>query len=271
MNLQLQRTSRHRFVHTLHTVSLDYLFACRTWGNWRCYWNTLIEGMWSRYANHVIAVSESARRLAKRYFNLAENKCSVIWNGVTPISGIELNRDDHLQRYNLEGEKLLLLFVGRGEDRVKGTGLIATSLNELYKSYFQIRLLAIPGTGFEKAPWLRRSGPIAHKEMEGCYLAADIFINASLSEGFPLTVVEAMAAGLPVIASPVGGIPEVVRHEKNGLLLSPDRSDLVQQIERLIVNPELGNKLGNNVENSVSHLTWDKLAKQTIEVYKSLF
>ena len=96
MNLQLRRTSRHRFVHTLHTVSLDYLFDCRTWRDWRFYWRALIEGMCSRYADHVIAVSDSARRLEKRYFNLAQNKCSVIWNGITPISGIELNKDDHL-------------------------------------------------------------------------------------------------------------------------------------------------------------------------------
>lgn len=271
MALQLQRKSKHRFVHTLHTVSLDYLFSCKTWWNWRCYWSTLIEGMWSRYADHVIAVSENARRLAELYFGISQSKCTVIWNGVTPLGDIEFNRREFLSKFQLGEENIVVMFVGRGEDRVKGTALIADSMDELYETHPQIRLLAVPGSGFEDAPWLRRTGPIAHKNIGHCYLAADMFINASLSEGFPLTIIEALAAGVPVIASPVGGIPEIVSHNANGLLLRADRSDLTRQIERLLADTQFRKALGKNGQYSVADLTWENLAKQTIGVYESLF
>ena len=273
--MQLRHSPRRRFVHTLHTVSLDYLFRCKTWWNWRCYWSTFIEGLWSRYADHVIAVSESTRRMALKYFRIPGEKCSVILNGFDPdgCAGVATGQqeaDSVRKRYGIAPDQLLLLFVGRGEDRVKGTRDIAAAMDVLHREFPPLRLLAVPGSGFEEAPWLIRSGPIAHKQVASCYAAADIFINASLSEGFPLTVVEALATGLAVLAAPVGGIREVIKHGENGLLLHPDRSDLAGQLRRLIRDEGLRKYLGQRAAGSVAHLTWNNLARQTIAVYESL-
>lgn len=76
------------------------------------------------------------------------------------------------------------------------------------------------------------------------YRDADALIISSFSEGFPQVIIEAMANSLPIITTPVGGIPEVIVHEQNGLLVQPgSTSSLVSAINSLIENPNLRESL----------------------------
>ncbi len=80
----------------------------------------------------------------------------------------------------------------------------------------------------------------------------DVFVLPSLSEGTPISILEAMAIGVPVIATAVGGIPEQIEHEKSGLLVSPgDPDSIVEAILRLLDNPELGTQLTRRAEKCV--------------------
>jgi glycosyltransferase involved in cell wall biosynthesis len=75
--------------------------------------------------------------------------------------------------------------------------------------------------------------------------ASDIFALASSSEGMPVSVLEAMAAGLPVVASRVGGLPEQVVHGETGVLAAPgDPEDLAEALARLVADGELRRRLG---------------------------
>ncbi len=270
LSLTLNRTPCRRHVHTLHGVSVDYLFNCGVWLNWRCYWGTFIEGFLSRHADHIIAVSRSVKTRAEHCFVLPGKKITVISNGYTPASLPIETRAQTRSRFGLAPDDIVLLFVGRGEDRVKGTADITAAMMKLHRRYPHLRLLAIPGSGFSDAPWLCRSGPIEHQEIAACYAAADIFVNASLNEGLPLTLIEALGAGLPIVAAPVGGIPEIIIHNRTGLLLKPDRSDLTKNLNLLIENPQLCQKLAQNALSAAKNLTWQKIAQQTLNVYKAI-
>jgi len=85
------------------------------------------------------------------------------------------------------------------------------------------------------------------------YLKAfDIFILPSIKEGFPWTILEAMAAGIPVIATNVGAVPEIIENNENGILIEPrDPKIIAESIEKLINNKDLIEKFSQNGKKTV--------------------
>jgi glycosyltransferase involved in cell wall biosynthesis len=82
--------------------------------------------------------------------------------------------------------------------------------------------------------------------------ASTMFLLPSYHEGMPMALLEAMSWGMPVIATPVGGIPQIVTHEANGLLIPPaDVAALTTAIERLLLDPALRIRLGNAARTTI--------------------
>jgi glycosyltransferase involved in cell wall biosynthesis len=114
---------------------------------------------------------------------------------------------------------------------------------------------------------------LALDENAGPFLAVlDVFVYFSKSEGLGSAILLAMAHGLPVVASRVGGIPEIVRHEETGLLAGANPgADLVEAARRLIESPDLRRRLGDAARAFVlAHATCDRMAAQTAAVYEEL-
>jgi glycosyltransferase involved in cell wall biosynthesis len=92
----------------------------------------------------------------------------------------------------------------------------------------------------------------ARRDLGNVLAAIDVFVMPSLWEGLPLSLVLAMGAGLPVVASRVAGIPEVVHHEQDGLLVTPgDAGELSDALVRIITNAALGASLGRAAKTFV--------------------
>lgn len=100
----------------------------------------------------------------------------------------------------------------------------------------------------------------------------DVLVQPSLDEGFGLAALEAMAAGLPVVATRVGGLPEVVDEGSTGLLVPPaDPASLAAALERLLRHPDLGSAMGAaGRERARAHFSVERMVAATSEVYASL-
>lgn len=89
------------------------------------------------------------------------------------------------------------------------------------------------------------TGALGQDIVRTVYDRADLFVLASFAEGVPVVLMEAMAKEIPVISTRITGIPELIEHEKDGLLATPgDEADLASQIRKLLVNPKQRHELG---------------------------
>jgi glycosyltransferase involved in cell wall biosynthesis len=102
--------------------------------------------------------------------------------------------------------------------------------------------------------------------------AADIFLLPSLFEGTPLTLIEAMMSGLPVVTTDTCGMKDTIRHESTGLLIpvrSPDA--IVQAVERLVAVADLRARLGRAAHHTaITEFTWPRVAREVLAAYDAL-
>jgi glycosyltransferase involved in cell wall biosynthesis len=115
-------------------------------------------------------------------------------------------------------------------------------------------------------------GHVDHAELPGWYASADLFVLPSRMESFPLVLLEAMASGLPVVATAVGGVPELVVHGETGLLVPPnDPLALAQAINSLLDDPEGMKSMGARGRDTVrERYTWDKVAARMAGFFREV-
>lgn len=113
-------------------------------------------------------------------------------------------------------------------------------------------------------------GDILHADLPKYVACGDIFVRPSLAEGFGIVFLEAMAAGLAVIATPVGGIPDFLKDGETGLFCEPGNpKDIAEKIKILIQDKPLREKLIKNGRQMVLDIyNWDKISERLREVYK---
>lgn len=127
---------------------------------------------------------------------------------------------------------------------------------------------------------VRFHGPVAERDLPGLYRRAQVFVLPSvavtcygkkieISELLGLSLLEAMASGTPVIASRVGGLPEVVKHGETGFLVPPgDETALRAAIEEVTGNETLARRMGLAGRDLVAEeFTWDRCALRCLEAY----
>jgi glycosyltransferase-like protein len=110
---------------------------------------------------------------------------------------------------------------------------------------------------------------VSEGRLKQYYQRCDVYVLPSRMEGWGLTLMEAMALKKPVVASRVGGIPELVDHGKNGLLVpSGDVKGLADSIVRILKDKKLATDFGRAARRKVELFTWDRTAKMTLKIYQ---
>ncbi len=172
-----------------------------------------------------------------------------------------------------------VLFVGRFT-MVKGIGTLIQAIPRVIREVpavtFQFTGTVPPQLDqwFSLAPELRRHlkflGYVPDESLPALYRGATVAVAPSLLDWFPFTVLESMAAGAPIVASRVGGIPEAIAGGEDGILVDPGSPELLAEaIVQLLQDPERRAKLGAHARwRAVTEFTWQRTARATYEGYQ---
>jgi len=228
----------------------------------------LLRTVWKRLAVR-LAVSNAAASFAGRYFTdhfrIVPNGIDVVrFRGVEPATGLPPGRR--------------LLFVGRLDPR-KGFRYAVEAFRRVHRE-FDDAVLVVAGDGPERAALMqlpeevRRRvsmlGVVQYADLPRYHAAADVFLAPNTGgESFGVVLAEAMAAGLPVVASDIPGYREVVRNGEEGLLVPPrDPEALAGAISRLLTDQALARRLGDAGSRRAERFRWEVVAAEIEDAYR---
>jgi len=234
----------------------------------------------SRFSDAIVIQYNQVNDL--RLLGVGDSKIYIIPNGVDAEyfkrSDVKI-REQFREKLNLKNH-VVGLYVGR-IDPIKGLDLLLEALPSVVKLYPQFKLIIV-GSGpykdnFETlAKILQIDEHVIFvggtRDVKKYYDIADIFILPSKSEGISNALLEAMSMELAVIATAIGGIPEVIKDLDNGCLTYPSSSAIAEKLELLIANKNLRDRLGNAARKSIiANFSIEKVVKKYIEYIQTLY
>jgi glycosyltransferase involved in cell wall biosynthesis len=227
--------------------------------------------LWRRVLRAADAVTTVSEQMAAEVEALSGRKALFIPNGVDlPEPGSKPDRKDGR-----------MLFVGN-LTKNKGVGVFLDALARLKDDIAGAEAVII-GDGDERIGLERQAseaglsgillfkGFMAHHEVEEWLAASGILVLPSYSEGRPNVVLEAMAYGLPVVATDIPGTRELVSTQQTGLLFAPgDAAGMAASLARFLKDPALGAKMGEAGKARLSELglTWEGSAEKFLDCYR---
>jgi glycogen synthase len=250
-------------------------------------------------ADAVIAVSESTKADVLRLFDVDPARVHVIHNGIDLAEYRERRDEAVLQKYGIDAAQPFVLFVGR-ITRQKGIIHLVRALKHLDPGFQVVLCAGAPDTpeiaaemksAVEEARrqcpgvvWIEEMLP--KDEIIALYSAAEVFVCPSIYEPFGIINLEAMACGTPVVASAVGGIPEVVVPGVTGLLVPVERMtqapfepvdadafacNLAEAINELMRDEARRRDMGRQARRRVEEVfSWDAIARRTADLYREV-
>lgn len=233
------------------------------------------------HADVIISPSEyyiEESKFLKKY----KDKIVVIPNGIK-IEDFEIpfSREQCREKLCLPLNTNMILFVGN-LIQYKGPDILVNAMPMIAKDVPDTKLVFVGSGGMraELEELSKKLGVEKHVKFIGFveerlkplyYKAADIFCLPSMmsTESFGIVNLEAMACGVPIVASKIGGVPDVVKGGENGLLVPPkDSEKLADAIIYLLENEGVRKKMGENGREKVEGYSWERVAEETEKVYK---
>lgn len=230
--------------------------------------------------SRIVAVSRQVAEALAEWLPETREKTVVITNSVspTPPSGTNTEADRIRQELSLSPDEPVILFAGRLVSE-KGPDVLLDATRILFRSGRRPRVL-IAGTGHLEAsvrqrveddPELQDVSLLGlRKDVDILLRIADLLVIPSRWEGLPMILLEAMSIGTPVVASAVGGIPEVITSGVDGVLVPPERPDaLAAAVGRLLETPLDRADLGlAGRRRLLSEFTSDVVLPRLVRVYE---
>jgi colanic acid/amylovoran biosynthesis glycosyltransferase len=215
-----------------------------------------IPALKARDARAIVAISDHTRSQLMRHVP------AEYWSSIRVIRcGIDLRRLALLERRPISAAPTIL-FVGR-LDPVKGVPFLLEAVGRLRDAGRSVDLEIVGGGSLEAelravaadASWVRFTGELPPDAVHERLLAADVFCLPSLDEGIPVSIMEAMAVGTPVVATAVAGIPELAIDERTALVVPAGNvDDLVGALGRMLDEPALVERLRRAARQRVESL-----------------
>lgn len=234
-----------------------------------------------------IAVSDANRKMLLELYPQLKNKIVTVHNGIDleefrkPLIHFVNQQKLHIRNriFNADADDFVIISVAALHER-KGLNYLIEAFAKVAEKKEKVKLVIV-GEGPERKKIekliknLKLDDKVtlagSQKEIALLLGASDLFVLASIKEAFGLAILEAMDAGIPVIGSNVGGIPEIIENNKTGLLVEPkDVESLHEKILQLIDNQPLRQKLTYVASHHVKKFDASEMVKKTEKIYDHL-
>lgn len=237
--------------------------------------------MLDKWTDMNIAVSKSVADFLVKSRITKPHKVKVIYNGIEtkPKDHIDKITLDIINQHSLRKRDVIIGTIGSLNIQ-KDTITLIKAMPRILKTLPQARLVLV-GAG----PLKHSLGKLVNKlkisdkvvfvgsikDISSILQLFTVFVLPSRSEAFGISILEAMRANIPVIATRVGGIPEIITNNQNGILIEPGNFKLLATtIIKLLNNKKLQNKLVKNGSETIKKFSITKMIEETSKVYKEL-
>lgn len=226
-----------------------------------------------------IAVSAGVGRDLTRFYDVDPDRIRVIPNAVDvrrlqPTDAAEL-RATVRSRHGFTDDDVVLLFVGK-EFRRKGLAALIDALPRLPAS---TRLLVVGGDDPRAFQVQARAAGVADRvvfaghsaAVEQDFQAGDVFVFPTMYEAFGLVLLEAAAAGMPVLSTALGVAEEFVQDGRNGAIIERDGASIAAALSPLVDDRDLRRRLGDQARaDAEAYTSWEVVTRRTLEVYEEI-
>jgi glycosyltransferase involved in cell wall biosynthesis len=232
------------------------------------------------FTDKVVAVSEEVKKEIVRYDSVPENKVAVIYNGVDRKRFMDIDAQSVRSEFHIPKSTPVIGTVGRFFPQ-KGQKYLLEAVAKVRNKFPHIAVFVI-GDGSLKEELQDHTKNLnieqniiftgVRRDIPALLGAMDIFIFPSLWEGFGNALVEAMAAGKPIIATDIPSVREILDSGKSGIVVPPANSEAIaRSLELLLSNRALAENLGNAArERALSSFTIDSTVRGYTSLYRSI-
>jgi glycosyltransferase involved in cell wall biosynthesis len=209
---------------------------------------------------------------------ISDSPVHIIPNGIDLARYENLSRNMSRIKLGIANNEKIIVFVGRIRP-VKGVPYLIEAMSLIRRKNKSCRLMLV-GYGDEEninalikkydlTDCVSFVGKVSNEDVPGYLIASDVFVLPSLYEGFGIVILEAMAAGLPVISTNVGGPPDIIKDGVNGYLVGTKNSEqIADSVIRLLDDDRLREKMSESNITEVKKYGWESVAKQVESLFK---